>query len=320
MKINRGNTMITTLSLVSAAIIVLILFFSWGFARMWCKPSKKKISKTPGHYNLSYEDISFTSNNKKINGWFVPGKRTGKDMKKDMIKNPLIILVHGWSSNASDMLPLANHYYDAGFSLLLYNARGHGSSENDGPVTIKKFIEDLTAGIDYIEQRNDVDISRLGVVGHSVGGSAVINAVSFDKRIKAAVSCSAFADPHRLIKQVMKKIYIPSWPFANISSFFISRWLGKKMDYYAPAKNITNVTVPLLLTHGDKDNFIHISNMYSILEKADSNLIHSQVINGSGHNSILKAFTREHKVITFMRDCFPDSERESKKEEYILSA
>jgi hypothetical protein len=51
-----------------------------------------------------------------------------------------------------------------------------------------KWIWDVQRVIDYLETLPDVDKTRIGIIGHSLGGKMALYAAAFDKRIKAAVS------------------------------------------------------------------------------------------------------------------------------------
>jgi dienelactone hydrolase len=53
-----------------------------------------------------------------------------------------------------------------------------------------KIVWDLIRGFDYLETRPEVDPSRLGIVGYSLGGAAAGSAATIDERIRAAVISS----------------------------------------------------------------------------------------------------------------------------------
>jgi dipeptidyl aminopeptidase/acylaminoacyl peptidase len=110
------------------------------------------------------------------------------------------------------MLPLARVLHHAGFSVLLYDARGHGGSGQSGPITIRKMGEDIIASVEYLVSRNDIDPSNIGVLGSSMGGSSAIVAASIDDRIRAVVTVSAFASPTAITKDFLSSFHIPSWP------------------------------------------------------------------------------------------------------------
>ncbi len=180
------------------AIAALSIGFSWLFARLYTRPRRRLPSKTPIDYGLPFEPITFNSRGVLLNGWFIP-------TDGNPALRPAIILAHGWSSNAAQMLPLAHLLHTAGFGVLMYDARGHGTSGAAGPITIRKFAEDLMAAIDYLEIRLGADATCLGVVGHSMGGASTILAASIEPRIRVLVSSSAFADAVALTRRFINE-------------------------------------------------------------------------------------------------------------------
>jgi dienelactone hydrolase len=57
-----------------------------------------------------------------------------------------------------------------------------------GQTLLAKVIHDVMIGIDYLAERDDVDSSRIGFIGHSYGGRMALWSPIFDERIKASVS------------------------------------------------------------------------------------------------------------------------------------
>ena len=58
----------------------------------------------------------------------------------------------------------------------------------NGENLLGKTLFDISAGIDYLESREEVDTKKIGFIGHSYGGRMAILAPVFDKRIKVSVS------------------------------------------------------------------------------------------------------------------------------------
>lgn len=56
---------------------------------------------------------------------------------------PTLILVHGWGRNVERMSPYLRKLCCRGFNMLAFDARGHGNSHDDGPMTMLKFAEDI---------------------------------------------------------------------------------------------------------------------------------------------------------------------------------
>lgn len=57
-----------------------------------------------------------------------------------------------------------------------------------GHTLLAKVLHDVSVGIDYLENRPEVDKSKIGFIGHSYGGRMAIWSPVFDKRIKVSVS------------------------------------------------------------------------------------------------------------------------------------
>jgi dienelactone hydrolase len=55
-----------------------------------------------------------------------------------------------------------------------------------------KYVWDARRALDYLESRPEVDPSRLGMIGHSLGGQETLFTTAMDTRIKAAVSSCGF--------------------------------------------------------------------------------------------------------------------------------
>jgi dipeptidyl aminopeptidase/acylaminoacyl peptidase len=269
-------TLLTTL----LSLTVLGIGVSWYFARYFCKPKRKLPKKSPESAGLKFEDISFMSHGVTLNGWFIPGKRSE-------FPRPTIVVAHGWSANAAQVLPIARFLNAAGYHVLLYNARSHGTSGEGGPITLQKFSEDLIAAISYLEGRRDVDMDQLGVVGHSMGGSGSIVAASMDSRIRALVGSAAFADPVALTKEYMAKHRIPRWPLFHLVSFFINRWLDTSMAEIAPKNRIGRIQVPTLLIHGDADEVISPENMEILQACSKNGVVETFLMSGGKHHSTI---------------------------------
>lgn len=285
------NTLMVAVACLTA-LIALVTAFAWGFARLWCRPRRERTASTPADEGLPFECVQFVSHGVEIKGWFVPAASLSPSP-------PVVVLAHGWSRNAADMLPMALLLHRGGFATLLYDARGHGASGDDGPITILKLAEDVLACIDYLHTRSDVDLMRLGVLGRSIGGGATILAAAREPRIRALVSCSAFADPQVLTRETMKRLHIPLWPFASLVRRFIERWLGTTMADVAPANWIGSLNIPLLLVHGESDRLIPATNLEILKGRARADRVEILSIRNRGHSDVTRDPASGEQIRTF---------------------
>lgn len=282
----------------AGGVVAFSVGFSWLFARRYCRPDRRLPTKTPAHYDLSYEPVAFTSQGVPLKGWFIPAN--GKPGPQ-----PAAIVAHGWSNNSAQMLPVARVLHDAGFGVLVYDARGHGTGGDDGPITLRKLAEDLVAAIDYLGSRPEVDMTRLGVVGHSMGGSGAIVAASMESRIRVVVSSSAFADPITLTRDMMRARHIPRGPFLWLVCRVIERWLGTAMADIAPQNRIGQIMAPVLLIHGDSDSFIPPSNMETLYAQANREYTQKWLVPGRRHSDVILDPGYGLRIVDFLSKQLP---------------
>ena len=79
---------------------------------------------------------------------------------------------------------LARH----GYGVLLFDRRGEGESEGDPNVFGWGGERDLLAAAAYLRSRPDIDSSRIGAIGLSVGGEMLIHAAAHSDAFKAIVT------------------------------------------------------------------------------------------------------------------------------------
>ncbi len=279
-------------------------WFSWEFARRWCRPDKRVSLITPADYDLFFEHVSFVSGGARLSGWFVPART--RDWKR-----PVVIVIHGWSSNASEMLPIATILHEEDFGVFLFDARGHGVSSSNGSVHLLTFSEDITAAVEYLHTRDDVDTDSLGVMGHSIGASAAIVAASEEPRIQAVVSISAFADPGVVAREYLAGLHIPSWPVGWLVRRFIESRLGTSIESIAPQNRVGQVTVPLMLIHGDSDRLIPRSDLDVLFSSARKPGTTRLVIRDRGHSDLICDPYCVRSAAEFFRTALPDTDRET---------
>lgn len=280
-------------------VILLAVLSSWVFARLWCKPKRLNPAQTPMDMQLPYEEIEFNSHGAILRGWFIPSYKKGP-------QSPAVIVVHGWSHNAAKMLHVAKLLNHTGVATLLFDARGHGFSDGDGPITILKFAQDILSAASFLKSRPDVDSDRIGIVGHSMGGSSTILATSMGPTIRAAVTSAAFADPFQLTKLTMRRLHIPLWPFFYLVRFFIEGWLGRSMQSLAPVNYISQISTPLLLIHGADDQFVPPANLDQLNTAAHPKYVKRLLIEGRRHSDVTVDLQYESQMIAHIREFLCD--------------
>jgi dipeptidyl aminopeptidase/acylaminoacyl peptidase len=175
-----------------AALLILGLIFALRIAvisylgersdfRRW--PSTE-ISKHPERTGInSLHEVSFEgSDGLLLAGWAVPSRNRAA-----------IVLVHGTNTDRSSLLDEVRILSDAGFGILALDLPGQGASAGNTLWGVRE-RQSISAAVDWLRSRPDVDPERIGGLGASMGGYILIQAASTDARIRAVVLLAAPAD------------------------------------------------------------------------------------------------------------------------------
>ncbi len=264
-------------------LIITFLIIVIGFSLFLASHSykfKKELNKyTPAKYGFDFQEIKIpTKNNKILYGWWVPTENPNNKNK------PTIILVHGWSRNVDRTMSYIKKLHPAGYNLLVFDSRCHGRSDDDKFSSMVKFMEDIRAAIDYSEKLPNVDTSRIGVLGLSIGGAASLYAASLDNRIKSVVTLGAFSHPKKVMGDEFKKKKIPYFPFIWLVFKYMEFRIGAKFNDIAPSKNIAKIDASIFLIHGIDDATVPIKQADELYQAGNPDKVKLWKVEGKGHS------------------------------------
>jgi hypothetical protein len=157
---------------IAGLIVVTQIMFPLVIARVVTHTARAHVP-TP-NLGAAHEDVAFTtSDGLRLEGWFVP-PRNGATM----------IVFPGRSGPQKQTRMLVRH----GYGVLLFDRRGEGVSDGDPNIFGWGGDRDLHAAAAYLQSREDVDGSRIGAIGLSVGGEMLIHAAAHSDAFRAIVT------------------------------------------------------------------------------------------------------------------------------------
>jgi pimeloyl-ACP methyl ester carboxylesterase len=228
-----------------AVLLFLIIFSLWGFY-LAIRPFKITSHVTPKSFGLSYEDISFyTQDNILIRGWFVPSVKSNAKT---------IILLHGYPADKGDILP-SRLFLHSSFNLVFFDFRYFGESKGHYSTAGKNEVNDLLAAIKYLKTKN---IHEVGVFGLSLGGAVAIMAATETKAIQAIVSGSSYASLELLANDYYN-VPVLRYPLAMLTGLWAKIFLGVDIKKVLPVKAAEQLHIPILIIHSKKDNVVPFS-------------------------------------------------------------
>jgi pimeloyl-ACP methyl ester carboxylesterase len=165
---------------------------------------------------VPYEQVAFTTEDGlRLAGWFIPSRN-----------GATIVAVPGANSDRTDVAEHAAMLARHGYGVLLFDPRGNGESEGDPNHFGWHATKDVRAALEFLRGRPDVDPTRIGALGLSMGGEAVLQTTSQDTSIRAIVAEGAGArslDEVLLQPGVAKWIALPQTWLAYTTAGFLSR-------------------------------------------------------------------------------------------------
>jgi dipeptidyl aminopeptidase/acylaminoacyl peptidase len=216
---------------------------------------------SPQAYDLPAREIAIsTANEKRLFGWLIAAA-AGQP-------SPSVLVMHGWGANAALMLPAVQPLHDAGYAVLLIDARCHGHSDDDQFSSMPRFAEDIEHALDWLRQQPEIDPERIALVGHSVGAGTALLVASRRRELAAVVSVSAFAHPREVMRRMLKQQHLPFLPIGWYVIQQVQQMIGYRFDQIAPVRSITRVHCPVLLAHGRDDEMVPFADAERLLAAA----------------------------------------------------
>ena len=181
-----------------------------------------------------YEDVSFTtSDGLRLEGWYVPTKN-----------GATVVVISGRKGPQKPARLLAQH----GYGVLLFDRRGEGASEGDPNGFGWAGTRDVQAAIAFLRDRPEVDASRVGGLGLSVGGEVLIQAAAETDELQAVVAEGAGI---RSVREAVELPGLDSWITTGVIGLTTGATAAFTSDLPPPSlKDLSaDITVPVFFIY-----------------------------------------------------------------------
>ena len=219
------------LAFVVVAAVATYFAISFRVAQTVTQVERLPLDPPASSIAATHEDVTFNSRDGIVlKGWWFAVD--GADRA--------VVLVHGRGRNRvnSDFMEaaIARLMLVHGYSVLLFDLRGHGESGGTRYTLGIEEPRDILAAIDLAASKADIERSRVAIIGESLGGGSLLMAVKADPSIGPVVTDSAFADANTVVgESATKYTNLPSWFTPGI--VLMSRlFLGLDISQVTPSK------------------------------------------------------------------------------------
>ena len=167
-------------------------------------------------------------------------------------RNPVVIMVPGLDSTKEELQATAEYFLARGLATLAIDGPGQGEAEYE--LAIEPAYEKVvTAAVDYLASRDDIDDRKVGLFGVSLGGYFAARGAAYERRIAATV---ALAGPYRF------DLDWDDLPAQTRATFQHRSGAGSEQEARARAARLTLedaarlITRPLLVVGGGRDSIV----------------------------------------------------------------
>lgn len=294
--------------LIIILFIILVLYLLIGvyfFHFSNCtKISIKRLFKGKGTFKLTSSESKTWFKNSNYKEVYIKSFDK-KKLHAYEIKNKLntwVIIVHGYTNNALEMLDVAYNFYKKGYSILLIDQRAHGKS--DGIYSTHGFYErkDMLSWIDYINKKKKTKIILYGI---SMGGTVIMRTVGEnlpDNVICAIEDCGFISNYDQFYNQLKYLKFLPK-PIISSFNIFSSIFFGFNIYKFKPEEILMNGKIPFMFIHGSSDKLVPPKNAYDAyqLYKGKKKLL---IIDGAKHmkSSIQDSKKYYNEIFNFIKE------------------
>jgi uncharacterized protein len=181
--INRG------IAVVTMAVVVAVFVVPVGAAIVQTHKFREPIGDPP---SKAFQAVSFeSSDGLRLSGWYVASANKAA-----------VIVVGGAGGDRMGSVQHAELLADHGYGVLLYDARGSGESEGSPNGWGWDWDRDVAGAIRFLQQRPDVDPTRIGALGLSTGADVLIEVATQDNDLKAVVADGSTARSYEDAMQI----------------------------------------------------------------------------------------------------------------------
>ncbi|MGH2499855.1 MAG: alpha/beta hydrolase, partial [Candidatus Limnocylindria bacterium] len=196
---------------VFAAMVATLAYLgiSLKYAEGLTRVARQPLVPAATYVAPSHEDVAFvTRDGLTLRGWWFASPAP---------RGRAAVLVHGKDVNrimtSFDSGRIARFLLANGYSVLLFDLRGHGTSDGLRWGLGQHEAVDILAAIDLAAGKANVDRKRVAVIGESMGGGSVLMAVKADPGIGPVVVDSAYASAPAVVDEVGPQ-------YSGLPSFF----------------------------------------------------------------------------------------------------
>ncbi|MFN8515297.1 MAG: alpha/beta hydrolase [Thermomicrobiales bacterium] len=181
-----------------------------------------------------------------------------------------LVICHGFAMNRHELLDIAQGLRARGHAVLLFDFRGHGTSEGQRSTIGLRETREIAAAVDFLQARPELAGRPIGVAGISMGAAAALLATARDPRIAAVAADSSFATLEEIAASSLSTFSrLPTFLISALILRFAELLTAERIRAHRPIDAIAAIAPrPILLIHDETDQFIPVAHAHALYAAA----------------------------------------------------
>ena len=254
---------------VVTAVTATPFALAWRFAHVYRRraghPRPQPPTSDPSAFGLPFSSRMVpTADGLELPAWWIPAPDGGAA--------PAVVLVHGWESARHRTLPNAQFLHAIGYHVLTIDVRGHGANPAESlPVSAGEFGADALAAVEAA--LGDPTVTKVAVLGHSMGAVGAALAAAAEPRVSAAILTATPADPYRMTRQTFRLAHLPipdplAYPLAWLTTRVYLKPRGRLARDISASSALRRYAGPVLAIHGTDDRVVPYGHLERLVAAA----------------------------------------------------
>lgn len=194
-----------------------------------------------------------------------------------------VIMAHGYGQNRYILMPQEQIFRSLGFSLVLFDQRAFGLSEESTCTFGYIEAQDVARLIVWVKENVEINIPII-LFGVSMGAATVLNALKYSEHVDYVIADSGFSTLRNCLKSLHRSLNLGEIDDKIIQEFEEdTRKLGFQVDDNSPVQAIQYKTLPICITHGLMDQVIDVEHARHLFQACHHSESHLELFEGKDH-------------------------------------
>lgn len=220
------------------------------FVAIWCAtfvsnlatPPHRPVGAVPAELPFTVEPVRFKADDGvSLAGWFLPCPGATR----------AVVLLHGGRRNRLAMVPHAKLFREHGYAVLLYDARGHGESDDAPAGRAWRLDDDLVGALDFLRGHG---LRQFGLLGLSQGGINIALAAGRVRDLCWVVLECTPTDVRDVIRHdIGNALPVPEWLGGAVAVPLLKWKMGATSEDFALHEKAGKFQCPVFVIAGGAD-------------------------------------------------------------------